>query len=165
MSIQSIISIIISLFIGLMVQMNTIAPMMEQATVGAAEAAKPIRVNAKKSIALKAAIAAVEHDHALIDKCFNKATGGTGGFGINNDLTLSIHHIDKDLDDIKSMVKACNYDQAEAALKEYKQLLARQVTYCTGWFPFGHMFIIIQEAYNLGIQDYWKSDKESEEDK
>ena len=160
MSIQSIISVIISIFIGLMVQCNTIAPMMEQATVGAAEAARPIQVNAKRAIALKAAIAAVEHDHVLIDQCFNKATGSTGGFGINNDLTLSIHHIDHDLDDIKSMVNKCQYDQAEAALKEYKQLLARQVTYCTGWFPFGYMFVIIHEAYNLGVQDYWKSDKE-----
>ena len=156
MSIQSIISIIISIFIGLLVQFSIITPSLEQAAQGAAEARTPIKVNSKKAVALKAAIKAVEHDHELINKCFNKATGGTGGFIINNKLTLYKDEIKYDLDDIKSMVSTRNYDQAEKALKEYKQLLSRQVSYCTGWFPFGRMLVILQEADKHNVYDYWK---------
>lgn len=159
MSIQSIVSIIISIFIGLLIQFNTIAPITEAAAQGAVEAAQPIKVNGKRVVALKSAIAAVEHDHQLINQCFNKATGGTNGFIINNKLTLYKDQINHDLNDIKAMVKACEYDQAEATLKEYKELLAKQVSYCTGWFPFSRMFMIMQEAYKLGVQDYWDSNK------
>ena len=153
----TIISLIVAFFVGIIFNATAIAPVAAKAEVEAAEAAVPIKVNAKRAVALKAAIEAVEHDHKLIDKCFNKATGGTGGFIINNKLTLYKDEIDHDLNDIKSMVNACQYNEAEAALKEYKQLLARQVSYCTGWFPFSRMFVIMQEADKLGVYDYWDS--------
>lgn len=151
----AVISLVVAFFFGVIFNAIYIAPVAAEAAEGAAIAARPIQVNGKRVVSLKAAIAAVEHDHELINKCFNKATGGTNGFIINNKLTLYKDQINHDLNDIKSMVAACNYDQAEAALKEYKELLSRQVSYCTGWFPFSRMFIIMQEADKLGVYNYW----------
>ncbi len=155
----TIISLVIAFFFGIIVNATAITPVAVAAAEGAAIAAQPITINAKKSIALKAAIAAVEHDHELINQCFNKVTNGTGGFIINNKLTLYKDEIKVDLNDIKSMVASYKYDEAEAALKEYKELLAKQVSYCTGWFPFGRMLAIMQEANKLGVYNYWDSKK------
>ena len=153
----AVISLVVAFFFGIIFNSIAIVPIAAEAAEGAVIVAAPIKINAKKAIALKAAIAAVEHDHKLIDQCFNKATNGTGGFIINNKLTLYRDHIEHDLNDIKSMVNSYQYDKATEALKEYKELLSKQVSYCAGWFPSGKMLTIIQEADKLSVKYYFES--------
>lgn len=151
-----IITLIINLIAGFIINSTLIAPVAQEAAIGSTEAARPIKINAKKAISLKAEIAKIVADQKGIDRSFAEAMNDQNfEFKINNKLTLYKHKIKVDLNEIKSMINNYKYDQAETEINNYKILLKDQVRDCYGWMPMARMLKCLYAADRNGVYDYF----------
>lgn len=157
----TIISLVVAFLFGLLFNAITIAPVVAEAKIATAEAATPIKINAKKALKLYAAIDCLEEEQHLIGQAFSKTLNNNDykehTFKINHDMVSYKHIIKTDLTDIKCMVKKGEYSEASKAIKEYKHLLREQVRDIYCYLPLSYMFVCLCNADKLGVIWYFES--------
>lgn len=153
---NTVISIIIAMIIGLIINATWIAPVATEARVSAVEAAQPIKINAKRAIALRAEIEKIEADQKAIDRSFGEAFCKKDfEFKINNKLVSYKHEIKTDLNQIRSLIRLAEYDKAATEINNYKMLLKEQVRDCYGWMGMNRMLVCLMAADRNGVRDYF----------
>ena len=154
----TVISLVVAFFFGIIFIATAITPVVAEAAEGATKSAAPIKINAKKALKLYVALDCLQEEQDLISQVFAKTFKDNNfSFAINHKLVSYDHQIKTNLDDIRSMIKEGNYDEASNAIKEYRHLLREQVRDAYLLMPLEHMVKCLINADKLGVEWYFKN--------